>query len=109
MDERATGWFDMIGDQDDAATGARRCERQAALFAYVFSRPPGEIAQELGGVSVGILVLATAAGLSADEEECREIARVLSRPLEEFARRNKAKNDAGLLATAPRAPLNTAK
>jgi NTP pyrophosphatase (non-canonical NTP hydrolase) len=65
------------------------------LVAFVFARPPGTIGQELGGVAVTTLLLAKAAGLSADEEECREIHRVLSKPLREFTERNANKNAAG--------------
>jgi NTP pyrophosphatase (non-canonical NTP hydrolase) len=65
------------------------------LVKYVFERPPGQIGQELGGVAVTVLALAAAAGLSADEEECREIHRVLSKPIGEFTQRNAAKNAAG--------------
>ena len=65
------------------------------LVAYVFDRPPGEIGQELGGVAVTVLALAAAAGLSADEEECREINRVLDKPVAEFTQHNADKNAAG--------------
>ena len=65
------------------------------LVAFVFARPPGTVGQELGGVAVTTLALAAAAGLSADEEECREIHRVLSKPLREFTERNASKNAAG--------------
>ena len=65
------------------------------LVTFVFSRPPGTIAQELGGVAVTTLALAAAAGLSADEEECREVHRVLSKPVREFTERNARKNAAG--------------
>ena len=65
------------------------------LVAFVFARPPGTVGQELGGVAVTTLALAAAAGLSADEEECREIHRVLSKPLREFTERNANKNAAG--------------
>lgn len=68
------------------------------LVDYVFSRPAGVLHQELGGVGVTLLVLAAAAGLSADEEEAREVARVLSKPVEMFTARNAAKNEAGFLA-----------
>ncbi len=68
------------------------------LIDYVFDRKPGELGQELGGVGVCVLALAAAAGLSADEEERREVARVLAKPVAEFAARNQAKNDAGFLA-----------
>ncbi len=65
------------------------------LVTFVFARPPGTVGQELGGVAVTVLLLAAAAGLSADEEECREIHRVLSKPLREFTERNANKNAAG--------------
>lgn len=65
------------------------------LVTFVFEREPGKIGQELGGVAVTTLALAAAAGLSADEEECREINRVLSKPLKEFTERNANKNAAG--------------
>lgn len=65
------------------------------LVEHVFDHAPGAIGQELGGVAVAVLALAAAAGLSADEEECREVHRVLSRPVGEFTLRNAAKNAAG--------------
>jgi hypothetical protein len=65
------------------------------LVKFVFERPPGTVGQELGGVAVTTLLLAAAAGVSADEEECREIHRVLSKPLREFTERNANKNAAG--------------
>jgi hypothetical protein len=37
------------------------------LVSFVFGRPPGTVGQELGGVAVTVLLLAAAAGLSADE------------------------------------------
>jgi hypothetical protein len=72
------------------------------LVAFVFARPPGTVGQELGGVAVTVLALAAAAGVSADEEECREIHRVLSKPLREFTERNANKNAAGFLIDAAR-------
>jgi NTP pyrophosphatase (non-canonical NTP hydrolase) len=68
------------------------------LVGYVFARPPGVLHQELGGVGVTVLALAAAAGLSADEEESREVSRILAKPLKHFTDRNQAKNDAGLCA-----------
>jgi hypothetical protein len=73
------------------------------LVDFVFSRPVGDLHQELGGVSVCLLALAAAAGLSADAEEQREASRVLAKPVEEFRRRNEAKNAAGFLALTARA------
>ena len=71
------------------------------LITFVFARPPGTVGQELGGVAVTVLLLAAAAGLSADEEECREMHRVLSKPLREFTARNESKNAAGFLQLVP--------
>lgn len=68
------------------------------LVDYVHGRPPGSLHQELGGVGVCVLALAAAAGLSADEEEQREVDRVLAKGTEYFAARNAAKNAAGFLA-----------
>lgn len=78
------------------------------LVAYVFARPPGEIGQELGGVAVTTLALAAAAGLSADEEEAREIHRVFSKPIREFTARNASKNAAGfkIVETGAQLPRN---
>ncbi len=72
------------------------------LVAFVFARPKGTVAQELGGVAVTTLALAAAAGLSADEEERREVHRVLSKPPREFTERNASKNAAGFKIEAPR-------
>ena len=79
-----------------AAEGDRAMGHE--LLNYVFDRPPGEIQQELGGVGIGVLALAAAAGCSADEAERREVDRVMSKPLSHFAARNQAKIDAGFLA-----------
>lgn len=65
------------------------------LVSHVFRQPQGRIGQELGGVAICVLALAAAAGLSADDEECREIHRVLSKPVDEFTRRNAVKSKAG--------------
>lgn len=70
------------------------------MVDYIFARPAGTIAQELGGVGVTALALANAAGVSADECEAKEVARVLAKPLTHFAARNQAKNDAGFIAAA---------
>lgn len=69
------------------------------LVDFVFERPKGELGQEFGGVSVTLLAFAQATGFNAEQEECREIARVLNKPTEEFVARNAAKNAAGFDAT----------
>lgn len=65
------------------------------LVDFVYGRPVGELGQELGGVGVTLLALAYAAGLSADDCEAAEFARVQSKPLSHWAARNQAKNEAG--------------
>lgn len=68
------------------------------LVDYIFSRPAGDLYQELGGVGVTILAFANAAGLSADQAEVDEINRCLSKPIEHFRRRNEKKNELGFRA-----------
>lgn len=70
------------------------------LVDYIYDRPPGELAQEIGGSALTLLALAAAAKLSVDTEEAREIARVLAKPLAHFTARNEAKNAAGFNVTA---------
>mgnify|MGYP001807464006 CR=1 FL=1 len=73
------------------------------LVDYIYDRPAGELAQEIGGSALTLLALAAAAKLSVDTEEAREIARVLAKPLAHFTARNEAKNAAGFDVTAGRA------
>jgi NTP pyrophosphatase (non-canonical NTP hydrolase) len=88
---------------------AAGCDRAMChkLIDHIFDKPAGTIAQELGGVGVTVLAFAAAANLSADGCERVEVTRVLSKPLEYFAARNKVKNDAGFNVTgAYVAPLS---
>jgi NTP pyrophosphatase (non-canonical NTP hydrolase) len=84
---------------EEAVETFQACGGEAAiahkLVDFVFARPKGTIGQELGGVAVTVLALAQAAGISADEEEVREIHRVFAKPLSEFSQRNASKNAAG--------------
>lgn len=98
MKQRAVRFLEEAIEAYQAAGGSEYMARR--LVTYVFQRPAGTLAQELGGVGVTVLALAQAAGISADAEEEREIARVLSKPIEHFAERNEAKNAAGFDATA---------
>lgn len=66
-----------------------------SLVDYVMDRLTGNLAQECGGVGLTLLALCEAAGISAEAEELREIARVKSKPLSHFAQRNQVKNEAG--------------
>lgn len=70
------------------------------LVDFVFSRPTGDITQELGGVGLCTLAFAASLGLSAEEMEVRELQRVMDKPLEFFHARNEAKNAAGFIAAA---------
>ena len=68
------------------------------LVSKIYAKEPGEVAQEMGGVGVTLLILAEALKLSAEECEIKEVMRVLSRPAEHFRARNRAKNEAGFRA-----------
>lgn len=80
------------------AAGAPK-EMAHDLLDFVFSRPRGEVGQELGGVGVTVLALAAAAGVDADDVERAEIARVLSSPVNHWSARNAVKNAAGFKVT----------
>lgn len=77
-----------------AAGGSEDMVRR--LAGYVFARPVGDLGQEIGGVGVCALALAAAAGLSAESEEAREVARVLAKSPEDVRRRTEEKTTAGL-------------
>ena len=66
---------------------------------YVYDRDPGELTQEVGGVSVTLLALCAALGVSADGVESDEVRRIMSKPPEYWAARNAKKNAAGFKAT----------
>lgn len=65
------------------------------LLARVYSRPPGDPRQEVGGVCVTLYSYCSAAGLSADACETEEIEKVLGRPTDEARERYAAKTQAG--------------
>lgn len=93
----------MLEEAVEAAQAAGVTETMALqMVRYVYSRPKGELAQEIGGVGIALLCLAEAAGVDADGEEQRELTRVLAIPEDTFRQRNKAKNDAGFLAVGAR-------
>ena len=69
------------------------------LMIYVYDRDPGELTQEVGGVSVTLLALCAALGVSADGVESDEVRRIMSKPPEYWAARNAKKNAAGFKAT----------
>ena len=69
------------------------------VIEHVYEKQSGDLAQEIGGVGVTVLALATAAGESANVCEVKECLRIFNKPIEHFRERNKAKNAAGLVAT----------
>lgn len=84
---------------EEAIEGGQACGCSAEmihrLVDHIYSKPVGELSQELGGIGVTVLALAEAAGIDSDHAERTEVARVLSKPLKHFADRNAAKNAAG--------------
>lgn len=72
-------------------------ERRAHIVtSYVYRRPWGVPAQEIGGVMVTLSLLAEGAGLSVEKAETMEIERVLAMPDDYFRRRQAEKLAAGL-------------
>lgn len=65
------------------------------LVVYVFTRPVGDLRQEIGGVGITLLALAACLGIDADDCESVELDRVLEKPLLYFTHRNANKNAAG--------------
>jgi NTP pyrophosphatase (non-canonical NTP hydrolase) len=88
------------------AAQAVGCDKRTLhkLIEYIYGRRAGDLRQELGGVGVCVLAMCEAARLDADTVEVEEIERVLSRPLEHFAARNREKNEAGFVSGAWRQP-----
>ena len=66
------------------------------LADYVYSRPAGDPAQEVGGLRLTILAYCATKGLLADDCEAKEIARVLAKPAQHFRDRNVEKAHAGV-------------
>lgn len=72
-----------------------------ALSARVFTRPAGELRQEIGGVGVTLLALGECVGIDVDTEEERELTRVESADPEGFRRKQAEKTAQGLTADSP--------
>lgn len=96
LEHRGIRFLEEAIELFQAAGGARDMAHR--LVDYIFDRPVGKLSQEIGGAGITLLALADAAGLSADGCEEVEAKRVLSKPLEHFRARNKAKDDAGFFA-----------
>jgi NTP pyrophosphatase (non-canonical NTP hydrolase) len=68
--------------------GGIEVEDILTLTAHVYKRPPGLVAQELGGVGVTAYTVAEAFGLDLEDAVLTEVERVLEKPIEHFQRRN---------------------
>ncbi len=66
------------------------------VLDYVFARPKGEVAQEVGGVSVCLLALCSSTGLSADVCEDDELSRILILDPAKVREKSSKKVDAGI-------------
>lgn len=71
------------------------------IAARVYSRPVGELGQEIGGLMVGLYALAANSGVDPDAEFRREFDRVLSKPREHWARKHAEKVAAGTADLSP--------
>lgn len=67
-----------------------------SLVDYVFDRPVGEPHQEVGGTMITLMSLCSRLGLSVDECERREAARVASVDVEKLRAKQLAKVAAGV-------------
>lgn len=96
-----------LAEEAIEAAQAGGCEAATlhSLIDYIYARPAGALRQELGGVGLCLLAMASAAEFSADDAERDECDRVLSKPLEFFANRNRVKNEAGFIAGAWKQPV----
>ncbi len=68
----------------------------AALVAHVYSKPKGDLWQEVGGVGVTLLAYCESVGIDADKAEMDEFARVLLIDPAKFRARHNTKADKGL-------------
>jgi len=71
-------------------------QKVVLLLDTVYNKPPGDKKQEIGGSFLTLLVLCSST--TDDPETCleNELFRVLQKPIEEFAERNKTKIHFGL-------------
>lgn len=87
-----------------AQTEGLTVEDVRSVAEHVFGKPPGDPAQEVGGLGVTLLAYCEARGISADMEERREFNRVLAVDPAHFRARHNKKADAGIAARAPEEP-----
>ena len=70
------------------------------LVEHVYSRPVGQVYQELGGVGITLLGLCDSYNLDFDEETQRELRRIEQKSVVHFRKRHAMKADAGVAMAA---------
>jgi NTP pyrophosphatase (non-canonical NTP hydrolase) len=70
--------------------------RVLEIMDYVFSRPAGEVVQEVGGVGVTLMTYCESVSIHADEAEATEVARILDADRTKFREKQDAKAAAGV-------------
>lgn len=85
---------------EEALELAQACGMPAArvttLLAHVYGKPVGTVAQEIGGVGMTLLALGRAHDIDPEQEEVRELLRVLALDPAHFRARHNRKADAGV-------------
>lgn len=71
-------------------------DKVTELVRIVYSRPAGEVRQEVGGTMVTLAVLCHLLGINLETAFENEVSRCLSKDPAHFAARNKEKMDLGL-------------
>lgn len=96
MDERVRG-IRFVEEAVELAQvlGASK-EKLIKVIDVVYSRPPGEIQNEIGGVMMTLAVLCYRFNLDPDKCFRDELQRVLQLPEDHFTKRNQAKIKLGL-------------
>lgn len=93
LPQRGTRFFEEACELYQVCGGDRAMAHR--LLDFVFNKPLGEIAKEIGDVGGTLLSVASLAGVSADDQELHAVARCIATDSKDMAARNKAKNDAG--------------
>ena len=66
------------------------------IVSYVYSKPVGEVKQEIGGVSLALLALCESLNISAEDTESDELNRIIFTIPEVFQKKHNLKVEAGI-------------
>lgn len=93
-DERAARLLEEAAEvaQAEGLRGDLICR----ILNRVYSRPAGQLSQEIGGLAITLDALAENAGLSVETEANRELARILALPPDWWKRKHAEKVAAGV-------------